>query len=131
MSKRNKIIYWIATLWLALGMTSTGIVQLFQMKEEIGFILKLGYPAYFISILGAAKLLGVAVILVPGFTLLKEWTYSGYFFMMTGAVVSHIVMHSPAGELLAAVLLLALTVLSWHFRPANKKIVLVNQKQLS
>ncbi|PZR21759.1 MAG: DoxX-like family protein [Citrobacter freundii] len=131
MSKKNKIIYWVATIWLALGMISTGIVQLFQMKDEIEFILKLGYPSYFISILGAAKLLGVVVILIPGFTLLKEWTYSGYFFMMAGAVVSHIVTHSPASELLPALLLLVLTLVSWYFRPANRKIVLVNQKQLS
>lgn len=131
MTKRNKIIYWIATIWLALGMVSTGIVQLFQVKEDIEFILKLGYPPYFISILGAAKLLGVVVILIPGFALLKEWTYSGYFFMMAGAVVSHIVMHSPARELLPALLLLVLTLVSWYFRPANRKILLVNQKQFS
>lgn len=131
MSKRNKIIYWIATIWLALGMVSTGIVQLFQMKDEIAFILKLGYPAYFISLLGAAKLLGVVVILLPGLTLLKEWAYSGYFFMMAGAVVSHIIVHSPAGELFPALLLLVLTLVSWYFRPANRKILLINQKQFS
>jgi hypothetical protein len=33
MKKRDKIIYWIATIWLALGMLSTGIVQLFKAKE--------------------------------------------------------------------------------------------------
>jgi hypothetical protein len=35
MTKRNKIIYWIATAWLSLGMLSTGIVQLIRMKEEV------------------------------------------------------------------------------------------------
>lgn len=34
MNKRHSIIYWIATVWLALGMTSTGIVQLIGMKEN-------------------------------------------------------------------------------------------------
>jgi hypothetical protein len=47
MTKRNKIIYWVATLWLALGMTSTGIVQLLNMKEETAFITQLGYPTIF------------------------------------------------------------------------------------
>ncbi len=37
MTKRNKIIYWISTIWLALGMLSTGIVQLFKMKEGQGW----------------------------------------------------------------------------------------------
>jgi len=35
MNKRNKIIYWIATIWLSLGMVSTGIVQIIGMKEEL------------------------------------------------------------------------------------------------
>jgi len=34
MTKRNKIIYWIATIWLSLGMLSTGMVQLLRMKAE-------------------------------------------------------------------------------------------------
>ncbi len=34
MAKRNRIIYWVATLWLSLGMISTGVVQLIKMKEE-------------------------------------------------------------------------------------------------
>lgn len=47
MEKRNKIIYWISTLWLALGMVSTGIVQLSGVKEETEMMTHLGYPAYF------------------------------------------------------------------------------------
>ena len=38
MTKRNKIIYWVSTLWLALGMTSTGVVQFIKMKEEVDLI---------------------------------------------------------------------------------------------
>ena len=73
MTKRNKIIYWIATIWLSLGMLSTGIVQLFGMKEEVQYMLDMGYPAYFLTIIGAWKMLGVIAILIPRFPLLKEW----------------------------------------------------------
>lgn len=59
MAKRNKIIYWIATIWLALGMLSTAAVQLFKVKEEIDSITQLGYPVYFLTILGIWKILGV------------------------------------------------------------------------
>ena len=38
MKKRDKIIYWVATIWLALGMVSTGIVQVSKMKEVADFI---------------------------------------------------------------------------------------------
>jgi hypothetical protein len=123
MTKRNKIIYWVSTLWLALGMTSTGIVQLFQMKEEVGFILKMGYPSFFLSILGLSKLLGVVAVLIPKFPLLKEWAYAGFFFTMTGALYSHIASGNSVGEMFPPLLLLVLTIASWYFRPAERKVM--------
>lgn len=98
MTKRNKIIYWIATVWLALGMTSTGVVQLIKMKEEVDMMTHLGYPLYFLSIIGIWKILGVIAILVPKFPLLKEWAYAGFFFAMSGAVFSHLAMGDGAKE---------------------------------
>ncbi|MEJ7737210.1 MAG: DoxX family protein [Chitinophagaceae bacterium] len=56
MTKRNKIIYWISTIWLALGMLSSGIVQLFKVKADVDFIIRLGYPTYFLTILGVCRL---------------------------------------------------------------------------
>lgn len=123
MTKRNKIIYWITTLWLALGMTSTAIVQLLQVKAEVDAITKLGYPLYFLTILGVWKILGVIAVLIPKFTLLKEWAYAGFFFAMSGAILSHIASGEAITSILPALLLLVLTILSWHFRPANRKIV--------
>jgi len=121
MTKRNRIIYWIATLWLALGMTATGIVQLIPMKEEAEMIQRLGYPLYFLTLLGVWKLLGVIAILIPKFGLLKEWAYSGFFFAMSGAVVSHLSIKDEASTLFGPVLLIVLTVVSWYFRPENRK----------
>ena len=122
MEKRNKIIYWISTLWLALGMASTGIVQLLGVKEETEMMAHLGYPSYFLTIIGIWKILGVIAILIPKFTLLKEWTYAGFFFAMSGAIVSHIALHDPITEILPPLLLLLLTLVSWYFRPANRKM---------
>ena len=83
MSKRNNIIYWISTLWLSLGMASTGIVQCMQKESEVTFITGLGYPAYLLIIIGIWKLLGVIVVLVPKLRLMKEWAYAGFFFVMS------------------------------------------------
>lgn len=127
MSKRNKIIYWVSTIWLALGMVSTGIVQLFRVKEDVDFIIQMGYPDYFLTIIGTWKILGAIAVLIPKFTLLKEWAYAGFFFIMSGAVFSHIATGNSMNEIFPAILLLALTVISWYFRPANRKIIpLVN-----
>ncbi|MBD1422923.1 DoxX family protein [Sphingobacterium chuzhouense] len=129
MNKRNKIIYWIATIWLALGMTSTAIVQLVKMKEEVQKTsLDLGYPVYFLTIIGIWKLLGVVVILLPKFLLLKEWAYAGFFFLMSGAIISHLCVEDSMADLFGPSLLLILTILSWYFRPANRKLVGSNYK---
>lgn len=127
MKKRNKIIYWIFTLWLSLGMVSTGIVQLLKIKSETDFILALGYPRYFLTLLGIWKLLGTIAVLIPRFPLLKEWAYAGFFFSMSGAIFSHIAMGSPANKILPPLLLVFLTVVSWYFRPADRRINLANQ----
>ena len=134
MTKRNKIIYWISTIWLALGMLATGTLQLFKAKAEgavappgVYGITHLGYPVYFLTILGVWKILGVVALLIPKFPLLKEWAYAGFFFAMSGAVFSHIASGDSMTENVPALLLLILTVISWYFRPADRKTISVNQ----
>jgi len=117
MTKRNKIIYWVATIWLSLGMVSTGGVQLFKVKEEVDMFNQLGYPAYLLTILGVWKMLGVVAVLIPKFPLLKEWAYAGFFFAMSGAIFSHLAIGDGAKELFGPTLLLILTVVSWYFSP--------------
>jgi hypothetical protein len=123
MTKRNKISYWVATLWLALGMLSTGIVQVLKMKEEVDMMVHLGYPVYFLTIIGVWKILGVTAILIPKFPLLKEWTYAGFFFAMSGAIFSHLASGDGAKEFFGPTLLLVLIVISWYFRPAERKVI--------
>ncbi len=122
-TKTNKIIYWISTLWLSLGMVSSGIVQFINMKEEVDLFIDLGYPLYFMKILAVWKFLGVITVLIPKFALLKEWAYAGFFFAMSGAIMSHIASGNSAGEIFPPVLLLLLTVVSWYFRPADRKTI--------
>lgn len=130
MTKRNKIIYWVATLWMSLGMVSTAGVQLFKGKEGAGGVnsmVHLGYPVYFLTIIGVWKILGVIAVLIPRYPLVKELAYAGFFFVMTGALISHLVVGDPFKEIFPSVLLLTLTLVSWYFRPADRKIISVNQ----
>jgi hypothetical protein len=139
--RAGKIIYWIATIWFALGMVSTGAVQLFKAKQGQGgvdMITHLGYPVYMLTILGTWKILGVVAVLIPKSLLLKEWAYAGFFFIMSGAIFSHIAVGDPVTEIFPSLLLLILTIVSWYFRPADKKIsalpvgmISVNQYELT
>jgi hypothetical protein len=130
MKKRNKIIYWIATIWLSTGMLASGALQLFKVKAEgavappgVDGITQLGYPVYFLTLLGIWKMLGVLVLLSPRFPLLKEWAYAGFFFAMSAAIFSHIATGSSVNEIFPSLLMLILILISWYFRPANRKIV--------
>lgn len=123
MKKSHKIIYWVSTLWLALGMLSTGITQLMKQKESADVVMNLGYPEYFLGLLGVWKILGVIAILLPKFPLLKEWAYAGFFFCMSGAIYSHFKMNSAGFDYFGPSLLIVLTIVSWYFRPAEKKLV--------
>jgi uncharacterized membrane protein YphA (DoxX/SURF4 family) len=123
MTRRTKIIYWIATGWLALGMLSTGLVQVLGVTAEVDAITRLGYPAYLLPLLGIWKILGVVAVLIPRFALLKEWAYAGFFFAMSGATISRLASGGGFDEMAPSLLLLILTVVSWHFRPADRKLI--------
>jgi hypothetical protein len=69
------------------------------------------------------KILGVIAILIPKFPLLKEWAYAGFFFAMSGAAISHLAVGQNFTETIPSLILLIATVLSWYFRPADRKII--------
>lgn len=111
-------------------MVATGTGQLFKMKNGQGgadMVTHLGYPIYLLTILGTWKILGTIAVLIPKFPLVKEWAYAGFFFIMSGAIFSHIAVSDSFTELIPSSLLLVLTVVSWHFRPANRRIILLSQ----
>lgn len=123
MQKRNKIIYWILTLFLSVGMLAGGIQQMLQIGGYNEIITKLHYPLYLLTVLGVWKILGVIAILIPKFPLLKEWAYAGFFFAMSGAAISHFAVGQNFTEAIPSLILLIVTVLSWYFRPADRKII--------
>lgn len=126
MEKRNKIIYWIVTIFLSIGMLAGGIQQMLQIGGYNEIITKLHYPLYVLSILGVWKILGVIAILIPKFPLLKEWAYAGFFFAMSGAAISHFAVGQSFTETFPALILLIVTILSWYFRPSDRKIISKN-----
>lgn len=123
MEKRKTIWYWIITAILSFFIFSGGLAQAFQVKGVIAGFKPLGYPTYFISLIGVWKVLGIIAILIPKFKLLKEWAYAGLFFTMTGAVISHIASDNVTVQIIAPIVLAIFTILSWYLRPADRKLV--------
>lgn len=127
MTRINKIIYWVVTIYLALGMAAGGIQQMLQIGGYNEIVSSLGYPLYFLSILGTWKILGVIAILIPKYPLVKEWAYAGFFFAMSGAFISHLVVGQAFIEAVPSLILMIATILSWYFRPPYRKLVTVLQ----
>lgn len=124
MEKRKLIIYWVFTGLFTIGMLASGIQQLLRTNELKLIMSRLEYPAYFMTIIGVWKILGVIAVLMPGFKLLKEWAYAGFFFVMTGALISHLACQDYEVKAILGPLMQTLfIVLSWYYRPANRRII--------
>ena len=114
--------YWIATILVALAFLSGGAAYLVQSDIPVEGMTALGYPTYFVGLLGAWKVLGSLAIVAPRLPVVKEWAYSGIAFDLTGAAVSHAVVGDPAHKAAVPLLLLGIAAASWALRPASRRI---------
>ncbi len=114
--------YWITTGLLVIVMIGSGTAQLIQTKGMADGFRHLGYPLYLTRILGTWKVLGGLVLLIPGYGLVKEWAYAGFFFLLSGAVMSLIASGDGFAQWIFPFTCALLTVGSWYLRPANRRI---------
>lgn len=82
------IAAWVTTGLFAALMTASGALYIVGAKPVVHAMHDLGYPDYFRTMLGVAKLLGIAGILSP-WPKLREWAYAGFTFDLIAAVASH------------------------------------------
>ncbi|ULL15132.1 DoxX family protein [Paenibacillus sp. H1-7] len=123
---RGKIIaYWVTTSLLAFFLGSGGIGELTHQWGTLGTVEIVGYPVYFLTILGIWKVLGTIALLVPGFSRLKEWAYAGIFFGMTGAAASHAFVGdygAYAYHIIIPLGFVILVLVSWALRPKSRRL---------
>ena len=122
--KAKPILYWVTTILVALPIGSGGVAQVAHSQQNVdGFVHVLGYPLYFVTILGVWKVLGAIAILVPRFPRLKEWAYAGIFFDVTGAAAScaAVGVYGAYGfHVIAPLVIAGLAVASWALRPPSR-----------
>src|SRR5215831_15684552 len=118
----KSIAYWMTTGMVVFAMFSGGIAELAHRPETINGMKLLGYPVYFVMIIGFWKLLVSVAVLAPRFPRLQEWAYAGIFYNMTGAAVSHAVNHDAVWHVVVTLSLAALTLASWALRPASRTL---------
>lgn len=90
-SKRDNIIFWVSTGLFSAFILSGAIPNIMSTPEWEKVFEDLGYPLYLLPVIGAAKVLGIIALLIPGYPRIKEWAYAGFFFDLSGAVYSGVV----------------------------------------
>jgi uncharacterized membrane protein YphA (DoxX/SURF4 family) len=122
-SRRNVIVYWVTTALVVFELTIGGAWDILRVPQVRGLIERLGYPPYFLVILGTWKLLGAVALVIPRFPRLKEWAYAGVFFDLTGAVVSLFASGlTNVGAMAYPILMIGVAVASWALRPPSRRL---------
>ena|SRR5712692_3839410 len=123
MTMKTKVIgYWLTTSVLVFGVLSGGVAELARRPENAEGMVHLGYPLYFITIIGFWKVLGSMALLAPRFPRVKEWAYAGIFFNMTGAAASHAMCGDAAWHVIVTLGFAVLAIASWALRPQSRTL---------
>jgi len=122
-SRSHIIAYWVTTTLLVSELALGGVWDILRVPQVRGLIERLGYPLYFLVILGIWKLLGAVALVIPRFPRLKEWAYAGVFFDLTGAVASQWASGViDAGTMAYPIVMTGVAVASWALRPPSRRL---------
>jgi uncharacterized membrane protein YphA (DoxX/SURF4 family) len=122
-SRGHVIAYWVTTAPVVFELAMGGVWDVLRVPQVRGLIERLGYPLYFLVILGIWKLLGAIALIIPRFPRLKEWAYAGVFFDLTGAVASLSASGLiDAGTATYPIVMTGVAVASWALRPPSRRL---------
>jgi hypothetical protein len=119
-TKPTVVAYWVTTGLIAAAFLAAGAAELASAPGAVAATRALGYPAYFLTILGVWKVLSAPALLAPRLPRLKEWAYAGIFFDLTGAAASHVFSRDPPGKIATPLVLLIIAAASWALRPPTR-----------
>jgi uncharacterized membrane protein YphA (DoxX/SURF4 family) len=116
------IAYWVTTGIMAWEMFVGGGWDFFRIQYVHNLVVDhLGYPEYFLIVMGLAKWLAGVAMVLPRFPRLKEWAYAGAFFTYSGAVASHIAVGDGPDQWAGPAGFGLICLASWALRPASRR----------
>jgi DoxX-like family len=120
-ARTRAVAYWTTTGVLATECFVGGVMGALRLQPFKGVVTHLGYPPYFMTILGVCYVSAGLVLVAPRLPLIKEWAYAGLMFIYTGATASHIWLGDDAKTLVGPMILAGLAVASWALRPPSRR----------
>ena len=118
----KRVADWVCTALVVFFIGSGGLAYVMRVPDVVAGVVALGFPVYFIVLLGVWKVLGSIAILVPGFPLIKEWAYAGIMIDLTGAAVASMATGGAWWHAAAPLLIAVLVIASWALRPESRRL---------
>jgi hypothetical protein len=118
----KSITYWVCTGLVAFFVGSGGLAYALQVPDVVQGVVVLGFPVYFVVMLGVWKVLGSVAILLPRLPLLKEWAYAGITFELFGAATASFATGAELWHVAAPLSIAALLAVSWALRPESRRL---------
>ena len=112
----RRLVYAIATAIAVAVFVGSGVANLLRLDHIANDMTRLGYPPYFMSVLGTWKVLGAIAIAAPRLSRAKEWAYAGMIFDLTGAAASRLAVADGIGAVLAPMIVALIVAVSWASR---------------
>jgi len=127
-AKLRQIAYVLSTALVVIAFIGSGAANLTHFNHVASDMHRLGYPDYFMTILGAWKLLGAITVALPRFPRLKEWAYAGMIFDLTGGAASRAATGDPLPTVVVPLIIACVVLASWALRPARYRLVTATER---
>ncbi|MFK7899047.1 MAG: DoxX family protein [Myxococcota bacterium] len=121
--KKRIIAYWVLTGMVVAAESGAGFSMLTGAEGPVEGLGRLGYPLYFLTILGSFKIAGVITLVAPKLPRLKEWAYAGFAFDFIGAAASHILNGDGINKIAPPLVILSVLIGSYLLRPSERRLV--------
>jgi hypothetical protein len=118
----KRVAYWVCTGLVVFFIGPGGLAYVMRVPDVVAGVVALGFPVYFIVLLGVWKVLGSIAILVPRFPLIKEWAYAGIMFDLTGAGSASIANGGEWWHVAAPLSIAVVVAASWAARPESRRL---------
>jgi len=119
-TKPTKAIYLVGVTLISLLFLTSGYFEITKNPLTYAKTLKMGYPPYFITLLGISKIAGIVTLLAPHkLYWLKDWVFAGLVFDVIFAFASGYAINNHADLVKSGTAFVAIIITYWQFHKLN------------
>jgi hypothetical protein len=108
LKNKPKWLYYVLIAPVVFIMLFSGVNYLLGTPMMVEGMAHLGYPRYFMYILGTAKLLGVFHVVFRFCKPATEWAFAGFTFILISAAISHLASGDGFGKAIVPIVVLVI-----------------------